>query len=213
MQKQAAADDRATTATLEAPPKRTFGEKGDAVFPILEAGYDARSVNLMVAGISVDHETSVDPAGARQNALSFRFAPGVDVFVLRHFSIGGSLLVSLERTNTLGSEVEPGYDYETLTLGIAPRIGYAFPLSAHLTFWPHLGFAARGAASLEGPPLTATPYGIDLTADAQLAYTIDRRIYVSLAPKFILGGGPQLNHDPSSFEVGLSTVLAAGFVL
>jgi hypothetical protein len=101
---------------------------------------------LVISNIS--NESS--PAGVHTTSKTtvIALAPSVDVFVTEHFSFGaqiaaGTISASSEAHALTVPSTSASPDYSAsmrgYTLRLAPRIGYAIPLSSVVALWPRLG--------------------------------------------------------------------------
>lgn len=133
----AGADEPATSAPRET--RASLGGAGRVVVDML--GLEMRSWDRPFLG--ADYNAHLGPLdfgmttneldnGNRQyHASSVGFIPSADVFLTTSFSVGGRVGGSVFLT---GSDDASGY-----AITIAPRLGYAIPITRHLALWPRLG--------------------------------------------------------------------------
>ena len=132
--------------------KRAVGEHGEVVLDLFggQSGLGGYNTFVLFAGpLSVTSSSSerVDESGARSSHQwkGVGLAPSVDVFVIDGLSLGGRVtaawLSSEARTTAppgaggLGGLQGESHGH---TIGVAPRIGYALPLSETWAIWPRL---------------------------------------------------------------------------
>jgi hypothetical protein len=197
-------------------PARSFGERGQVAFDdivALSAGGTRLGYPLVIplsggmggsaafgySGIlGYSHaETSRFPgqpggyAGATDTAW---FAPSVDVFVGRHFSLGGTIAASYARfaheVVRFDGQVErsegSGYGF-----AVAPRVGYVIPVGASFAFWPRLTIGYNGGATgsesnLPGGSARSENRSFLGVAELGLVARIHRRVYLRAAPELVL---------------------------
>jgi hypothetical protein len=103
----------------------------------------------------------------------------LDVFAVEHLSLGGSVGFFTFSQSGVGSNGVTGFL-------VAPRVGYAIPLSRVVSFWPRVGLTyitLSGNGSGSGSSsLTA------VTVEAPFVFAA-RHVYVSVAPTLDLGVG------------------------
>jgi hypothetical protein len=218
-EKLAFAEAHTTTSTVESPPTHHFGDKGDVILPVLGGGIDlSNGLTYSVAGMSISHQSTEDVYG-RNNFTAFSFQPSADFFVSRHVSIGGQIGFSYNRftTHPTSYGISQSYgstDMGGFTLGLAPRVGYLFPMSEHFALWPRVAIGAAAQYTI-GPDaqVPLTPVTISGALDFGLVYAVDRRFYVAFTPSFAVAGFPQVGSGYSSFSTSFDTSFTAGFVL
>lgn len=191
-----------------------FGEKGelilsaDRLMPLF--GYSHQSVDAANNnGISVSGNSSeisllfahpggttpliLDPHAVPRIAADFTFinnlTVGLGVGFL--FGLGGST----KQTATQGATtLTTKQDSPTGTMiGVAPRVGYIFPLGEHLAIWPRAGFAFysvstttknttnnNGANTTTTKDVTDTAFSLDL--DPQLAIIPVEHFFITVGP-------------------------------
>jgi hypothetical protein len=217
-----AQDQTTTTTTIESPPKRTFGEKGDVIFPLAGVSLDPSVGAYSIGPLAFNYGSSNDGLGGRSNTSGFLVDPSLDVFVARHFSFGGTVLASyVNSVHRLAANEDPTQTYApgsagSWTLGLLPRVGYAIALSEHVAFWPRVagGITASNNFGDNNPGPTPTPFAFEAIVDAPIIYRIDRRFFASLSPRVTLQGAPQMSASGQSFfDVSFGSDVSIGFVL
>lgn len=160
-----------------------------------EIEYTASTTTFAIFGTStgVFDEASTTAGGT---SMSPRLA--LDVFVASGFSVGGALTyVHTEGTIEVGVEDDSDEEDQPTFNGIvlAPRVGYAFPLSPTFAIWPRLGFtysnywtsaedeAADGTTVEE---TTTLSFG-NLTIEGMLAFTPVPNVAIVFGPFLDLG--------------------------
>lgn len=165
----ALAQDRVSNVS-RATPAGIFGDEGQVAISS-DAGFSIS--NTSVSGVD-DSTTQVV------------LRPAVDYFIVRHLSIGG--FVGVDHTSA--------GDFKTTAFSIGPRVGYDFPLSGSISFWPKLGFAfASTTVETEidvpgpDPDTDESNTSVQLNLFAPFLYhPVDH---------FFLGLGPALDQDLS----------------
>ena len=100
-----------------------------------------------------------------------QFAPAADYFLIQNLSLGGSI----------------GFDYEkvkgddSVRFSIGPRVGYNFPFTNLLSFWPKLGFA----------------YAYSSHGGSAFAFNLFAPVMIHPTTHFFAGFGPFLDADLS----------------
>lgn len=101
----------------------------------------------------------------REGDTSIRFSPSADVFVTERLSLGARASVGWTKYFAYpGGEV---------IAGVAPRIGYALPITSTFAFWPRLGVGA----DFGGP---GQMYFAD--ADAGFVVRVSKHLLIDLGP-------------------------------
>ncbi|MGH7328550.1 MAG: hypothetical protein ACREJX_09395, partial [Polyangiaceae bacterium] len=172
--------------TIEAPsPPHRFGDRGDVVIPIVSGTFSANGFTGDVAWIGFSHDVSGDGlVGGRQQTNTFFVKPELDVFVARHFSVGGTASFSYFRlADSPGPSVEgESADATTVMAAIAPRLGYAFTLGDRVTIWPRVGGGIAAYDSTGNLAMPQTPFVATASLDMPIIYAFDRHLYVSIDP-------------------------------
>lgn len=138
-------------------------------------------------------------------ATSFAFAPSVDVFVIEGLSVGGTLAIGRATQTTTNNGQPSGppageYTATSIRRSIAPRVGYAIPVTRDILIWPR-GFVELGSTSTEigtngsGGVFPSAASGGDgsfwaVGADVQAVFAVSRHV--------LLGVGPRLTHGRES---------------
>ena len=139
--------------------------------------------------------SSLTYRGSDAQYFSVAVAPGFDVFVANHFSIGVDLSIGYASTTGLASNGAK-IDYTSTSFGIAPRVGVDVPISSSLSFYPR---AAIGTGSLTQDEVSSN--------GAENKHTV-ARTWVSLyapllvhpEPHFFVGVGPLVVHELSATD-------------
>ncbi len=101
-------------------------------------------------------------------------APAADVFVSDRLSLGGQLTYVQSSTSAFFASA----DY--VSIGLAPRIGYALPLSELWSLYPRVSLGDdRALGAIKTVRVTATAFV---------------RVLAHLAQHFFLGAGPFISH-------------------
>jgi hypothetical protein len=131
----------------QGPPE--FGRAGDvAIDNIIGFGLGS-DANPGVSGAFIGQSVSlISPIGFSYNRSnmggensqnkSFWIDPSVDVFVAPHVSIGAAGGIYYQR-----STADRAGASTTLAWAVRPRVGYAFRLADHFSFWPRLSVGYR----------------------------------------------------------------------
>jgi len=108
---------------------------------------------------------------------AFVVAPAFDAFAIDNFSLGGNLLVGL--INPPHGNTGSG---QTITVfGIAPRVGYNFPISDVISFWPKIFFGfAEASANNSGGSSNTTAIG----AYAPFLFHVVPHFFIGIGPNF-----------------------------
>lgn len=210
----ALADDASVETLSTPPPPHHFGDKGDVVIPMLAAsiGYGlAGGPQFSAAGFSLQYSEYPTGGDATLKSTLIAFAPSADFFVARHWSIGGQASFLYLRQTADSADGSAAITSATMTVGLAPRIGYAIPLGDHVTLWPRLmiGGSAAGNFADSGP----MPVSLMATADLPVIYSFDRHFFVSIAPSVTVAGNPKYGIYDSAISTAFQSVFRAGFVL
>jgi hypothetical protein len=207
------ADDESVKTLSTPPPPHHFGDRGDLVIPMLTAGFGtAGDPEYSAAGFGIDHFSYVSQVGGpRQTGTTYSFTPNADIFIGKHVSIGAALHVNYY-VDTFADQSSP--DDRQLALGFSPRVGYAFPVSDHVSIWPRVSFGMNAYDAIDSGPLDVlVPFELVAKLDVQFVYSIDRSFYVAVAPSLTLTGFPENGEYASEFEAALGSSFNAGFVL
>jgi hypothetical protein len=99
---------------------------------------------------------STSYSGITSSDKSFRIEPGLDFFVAEHVSVG--LAVSVDYSNDTGIDPTTGAIVSSLqhAYSVAPRVGYDFPIAAHVSLWPELSVGVGKTSGGESENTTAT---------------------------------------------------------
>jgi hypothetical protein len=168
------------------------GDPPEAAAPVRlgEAGQIALSSDL---AFSMSYTTKTAATGNvhRDAIVSFLIGPAADYFLANNISVGG--IVQLLYVSQ-GSEHSTG-------LGLAPRVGYLFPMSDKLSFWPKASVGYFQSSTPNSIGTSASVSQANPTADAG---SLTRKVFqvgvfapltYELAPHFFVGLGPVLSVD------------------
>ena len=130
-----------------------------------------------------------DEVGASQStgdllSVSFGVAidPSIEVFIFRSLSVGTTFDFAYARSRDHRSSV---------SYGVSPRIGYAFPLGKSAGFWPRLGLGlVRGVTEIDNAP-SAQARVIFLHLFAPMYFLPVRNLLLGIGPVL---GTQLLNH-------------------
>ena len=100
-------------------------------------------------------------------------SPSLEAFVLPHLSIGAAF----------GVVVESSVGAHSFGYGGWPRVGYAFPISRDLVFWPRVGVELSSKSTTFGATTTRTE-SADLALYAPLALLPLAHIEIGFGPTF-----------------------------
>lgn len=142
---------------------------------------------------------------------------GLDVFIASGFSVGGALTY-VHSEGTTESASEAGSDEEDLPafngIVLAPRVGYAIPLSPKFAIWPRAGitysnyWASGEDEGLDGPvEETTTLTFTDLTIEGMLAVTPAPNVAIVFGPflDLALAGSVVTETEPDTTPSGVVT--------
>jgi hypothetical protein len=162
-----------------------------------------------------------------------------DVTVIKQLTIGAGIAFGFGLGGTRKDQVVQGgqkttqeSDAPTATaIGIAPRIGYIFPISDVFAFWPRFGFAFYSVSSSQdintGPGIatvkaTDTLFSLDL--DPQFTWVPVEHFFINIGPiiNIPFAGSRSLSRpvgtgtrtdsvDASVFNIGLTAGLGTWF--
>ena len=163
----------------------------------------------------------------------------IDFTVVKHLTLGGSIAVAFDLGGTheddFGNNTTRKYDTsKTTIIGLAPRVGYVFPIASTFAFWPRAGFAFY---SLSTKTSTFNNNNIETTStskDSILSLDLDPQFAWAPVQHFFFHFGPLVNiplsgsrsvenatganantnkSDLSVFHIGLSAGLGGWFDL
>jgi hypothetical protein len=170
--------------------------------------------------VSSDFGMSVGPLTQKfphTPVTSFTMKPGVDVFILRHISLGCEFLYDTQDTQTFvysppftsSSSITvtrtPFVDTTRTTYGAALRAGVQVPVRGVVSLWPRMSvgvwtanvhFAPRVQASLD----PNAPYNYDY-GETALYGSVSIPLLVHIVPHFFVGIGFDVRADLSSHPV------------
>jgi hypothetical protein len=238
-----------TASAQSAQDVNGFGEKTqlivtvDRLMPLFS--YSSQSVtNTQGGGVlkSTDSGTSSAFLFGREPSLGIvHTIPRVafDFTVVKHLTLGGSLAIAFDLGGTheddFGNNTTRKSDAsKTTIIGIAPRVGYVFPIASTFAFWPRAGFAFY-SVSTKTNSLNNNNVETTTTAnDSLLSLDLDPQFVWAPVQHFFFHFGPLVNiplsgsrsvenatgananttkFDLSVFHVGLSAGLGGWFDL
>jgi hypothetical protein len=128
---------------------------------------------------------------------------GFDYFPIARLSIGGALSYWSHKIENDNTDNDPGYTVKELM--VAPRIGYAIPISRAFGFWPRGGITYLNSKSGDAP------------SGDQWNFTLEAQFYASPAPHFAFIFGPVLDlgfagDGPNGKNIGLLTGGILGWI-
>jgi hypothetical protein len=134
---------------------------------------------------------------------TFWFAPSVDVFVINHLSIGGSIDVAVTNSSVDAVRVVRGFGATVTTnlptttdLAFIPRAGWLFNLGNRWGIWPRAGFGWGEQQSVRdignGNTITETVQAFLIDVDCGFLFRPTSDWFLRLAPEFTYGPG---NHS------------------
>jgi hypothetical protein len=135
--------------------------------------------------------------GASQaTQLSLSLSPGIDVFVARNVSVGGTVQIAYSDTRGYGAD---GSLVETraTTFSAGPRVGYNVPLGSLLSFYPRLTVGFEWAQQQEqlvsgsSISISGSALGYPTTTRAGPWIGGDLLLLLHMAPHAVLGFGPK----------------------
>ena len=152
-----------------------------------ELGSEGQFAISSDATVDIEHHWYDDEL----KTTGFALHPAFDYFVMDYLSVGGSVTLAWAKTSWHGKgEGKTGF-------GIAPRVGYAFPIADDISFWPKVGidiFFFDGDSTIE------------LGVFAPFTYSITDSFFVGLGPSF----GTMLSGDKDT-GIGLNSVIGGNF--
>lgn len=230
----------AATGRAEAPAK-PFGEGGQVAFDDLVAfdlggGRFGRALVLPamggsgisavgysgILGYSRDSSTRDlgKPTAYAGTSDTVWFAPSLDVFVGRHFSVGGTIAASHARGSQMrGTVAGPSQNMEGsgYSFTLAPRVGYVIPLSTSLALWPRLtiGYVfghTRYESNMEEGEFDWSSRSFRGIAELGLVARVHPNVYLRAAPELLIGTYTASGHSVfgSSFTEGRDFFLRLG---
>jgi hypothetical protein len=181
-------------------PAAAFGsQRGVAITAERLFGFLYVNETQTTAGVDrTSHVTSISLIGNSLSLLTLYAQPrlAADWFPIERLSVGASATYSRASTSI---DAPAGTTTSTPTYTayiIAPRVGYALPISPIVSLWPRVGFtyAHLGFESTNGGinGNTTTTSGQSLyavTIEAPFVFVIAPHLFLSLAPTVDLGVG------------------------
>ncbi len=184
---------------------------------------------IVLSGSAIGSIANTRYVGSEARAFGLSLAPGVDVFVGRHVSLGLSLGVRYGDVRGYGADGSL-VDTKTTSLSGGPRLGYVLALGERVSLWPRLTFGvsyahhAESLVSGSSLSIAGSPVGSSATSNVGPWASVQVPLLVHVEPHFFLGLGPWITHDFShtiasaaassasaeSTSVGLE-LLAGGF--
>lgn len=180
------------------PPAPRFGDPGEVVVT------GAASV-----GISSTAFRSSDAS-----LFTIAFSPGLDVFLVRGFSVGGDIDVRYESSKGYAADGTLGKT-DTTTLSGGPRLGFNLPFGELVSWYPRV---TVGLASVHRAEKLAPSAGTSRSTETSLFVSAFAPLLLHPKPHLFFGVGPAVFHE---FDDGQSvsglrerpTTLSARFVL
>lgn len=175
---------------------------GFGFFPATTNGVGALAVT---GGWFSYSAAKLDSPTGKYDLTSFSFAPSADVFVVGGLSLGGTIGIGRTKTTSTTQQAEglPTSEYTQTTIrrSIAPRVGYAIPVTRDILVWPR-AFFQLGSSSVDSetgvvggsPPPTTSGDGSfwAVGADVQAVFVLSRHV--------LLGVGPRLTHAKETID-------------
>lgn len=184
-------EEAAPAPALPPSPPPRFGERGEYVVSA------ASELGLF----------SQKYAKSARETFDVRVSPGLDVFVVRNFSIGVDLDIGYEAT-TRPPNAQLG-STKTTSFALGPRFGWNVPLGARFSFYPRLtlGFASVSATR------EVTGSADESTSEQWIRLSAFAPVLFHAAPHFFFGAGPSFNHSFPENGLSGSITSVAGRVL
>lgn len=175
------------SASPSSSPSREFGSRGMLAIDDL-VGYESSTLLVGRAGLGglsgaigvyksnthsnlLNSDGTTTPSDVKMTSLWL--APSLDWFVVDRVSIGGSISVS----NT-HYEASNGGQQDLFGASIAPRVGYAVPLTRAIAFWPRIegqyGFLVVGEQKAVS--------GVALRANAGFVFRAGENVMIDIGP-------------------------------
>lgn len=203
------------------PPTPAFGTQGQLVLDRLlglsltSVGMTSRSGLLFVptGWLNGWHAKSKESEGGAEftmESTTFSFAPSIDYFVTDRVSVGGSVVGAWSH-RVINAAPDVGYDDDAKDryLSFTPRVGFTWPLSEDITFWPRVGAGVtRGYSSYIDHEETSWEWSAD--AEALFAVRASKSLFFSLGPALTVQKF-RVNDDTSGDTVR-DVSLLGGFV-
>jgi hypothetical protein len=127
--------------------------------------------------------------------LSLTFSPGIDVFVARNVSVGGTAQIAYADGRGYGADSSL-IETRATTFSAGPRVGYNVPLGSLVSFYPRLtvGFEwtqqQEQLVSGSSISVSGSPLGYPTTTRAGPWIGADLPLLLHVAPHAVLGFGP-----------------------
>lgn len=188
---------RETASPVEVPDLAPrFGDKGHVVL----------TTSATEASIS-----SFGYSQSTASSLSESIAPGFDVFVADHVSLGVDVALSHSSGTSFDASGTKTQSSGT-SYGIGPRLGFDIPLSRALSLWPQAELTFGGGTTEQ----TSSAGSNDHTYTEVWVHA-SIPLLVHPAAHFFLGAGPYASHDLSNVDQfnldNQGTTIGASFVL
>lgn len=185
-------------------PARAARQAGNVVlddifgFGFVPSGSNAVGGLAVRGGWFTYGSATSETAYGTTRATSLAFAPSADVFVIEGLSLGGTATIG-RSTVTTSSTGQPGgapageLTSTSIRRSIAPRVGYAIPITREILVWPR-AFVELGSTSAEvgtngsGGVLPGPASGGDgslwaVGGDVQAIFTLSTHVLVGIGPR------------------------------
>jgi hypothetical protein len=186
--------DTPTSSSDEFGPHSTRNDRSNLVTKPAARFGDA---NQIVVGADLDLSGDFTAESGGVDDFSTGLSLGLDYFVVRNFSIGGSAAFgySGSRSKSVHSD--------TIDTDFVARIGYNIPLGERFSLWPKISFSIGYAH---------TSSNLALLTESSLGYSpaLELPLEIQLASHLLLGVGPFLQLGMSSSALATSQYLSFG---
>ncbi|MBX3185479.1 MAG: hypothetical protein KF819_00635 [Labilithrix sp.] len=164
--------------------------------------------------------TTYSPSRDDLSSFAVTFSPGVDVFVMRGFSVGGEFHVGYATSSEYDTESKLVRSKST-TLAGGPRVGFNVPLGAALSWYPRVTLGVESVRREERRVARASTFGPEpggTGSELGVFVGVFAPVLVHPKPHLFLGLGPAVVHvlgvSREGPEIGAErTTLAARFVV
>jgi hypothetical protein len=188
-----------SSMTPTAPPRAAAArfEAGAVGRETLAPRFGERGQFVVMANLAVSGMVATVVVDGGSTAYRFPLSLGVDYFVLRNLSIGGSV------TGEYDLERGDGYRMDAIRLGAAARIGYNISLSDRVSLWPRLALGVDYGIYRTASVSDTGSRSLSLMPEFYLP------VIIEVAPHFYCGNGPYVDFEIfKSDALGLSRINA-----